>query len=187
MAICSLNKSLLRSNVCDYQLNDVVSVYLANMSDVPTSAITVEDCDGTGTTTDGHVVADISTEISWAKIEPARNTGAYSDTLNVTDNGAKYRTHQVSFSFNGTYDCNMPDIVDGLSLGKYIAIVKLANGNSIMLGRVAGIEAETVTVGGEAGPDNASGIEVVLNGNQAESALPVSEAAMNVVEAHLYE
>ena len=187
MALYSLNKSLFRSNFCDYQLNDVVSVYFANMSDVATSAITVEDCDGTGVTTNGQVVADISTEISWAKIEPARNTGAYSDTLNVTDNGAKYRTHQVSFSFNGTYDCNMPDIVDALSLGRYIAIVKLANGNSIMLGRVAGIEAETVTVGGEAGPDNASGIEVVLNGNQAESALPLSEGAIAVIEAHLYE
>jgi hypothetical protein len=184
MALCSINKSLLRKNICGYQLNDVTAIYLANFSDI--SATSVGNCDGEE---DGQMVTAITlaTGAKWAKIEPARNSGAYSDTLNVTDGGAKYRTHQVSFSFNGTYDCNMPDIVDALSLGRYIAIVKLANGNSIMLGRVAGIEAETVTVGGEAGPDNASGIEVVLNGNQAESALPVSEGAMAVVEAHLYE
>ena len=187
MALCSINKSLLRKNICGYQLNDVTAIYLANFSDI--SATSVGDCDGTGATTDGQIVTAITlaSGAKWAKIEPARNTGAYSDTLNVTDNGAKYRTHQVSFNFNGAYDCNMPDIVDALSLGKYVAIVSLADGSDIMLGRLGGIEAETVNNGGEAGADNAAGIEVVLNGNQAESALPVADDVMATVKNNIYE
>ena len=83
MALCSLNKSLLRSNVCGYQLNSIVAIYLANFSDVVLSGTTVEDCDGTGATTNGQVVASVELESGkkWAKIEPARNTGAYSDVV----------------------------------------------------------------------------------------------------------
>ena len=189
MAVCSLNKSLLRSNVCGYQLNDIVAIYLANYSDVDESATTLSDCDGTGETTNGVIVTAFSLETGkkWAKIEPARNSAAYSDTLVVTDGGAKYRTHQITFNFNAKVDCNTPDIVDALSLGKYVAVVTLADGSNVMVGRLAGIEAETVTVGGEAGADSANGIQVVLNGNQAEAVLPVDDTVMASIKTNLYE
>ena len=189
MALCSLNKSLLRSNVCGYQLNSIVAIYLANFSDVVLSGTTVEDCDGTGATTNGQVVASVELESGkkWAKIEPARNTGAYSDVLNVTDAGAKYRSHQVQFNFNAPVDCNTADYVDALSLGKYVAVVTLADGSNIMLGRLAGLEATSANLGGEAGADAANGLEVVLEGNQAESSLYVSETAMSQITSNVYE
>lgn len=185
MAVCSLNKSLLRSGICGYQLNDVIAIYLANFSDV--SATSISDCDGTGATEEGVIVTAITLDEGkkWSKVEPARNSAAYSDTLVVTDGGAKYRTHQISFNFNGKVDCNTPDIVDALSLGKFVAVVTLADGSNVMVGRLAGIEAETVTLGGEAGADSANGIQVVLNGNQAEAVLPVDDAVMTSIKANL--
>lgn len=187
MAICNLNHSLLRSNICGYQLNSIVAIYLANFSEV--SATSVGDCDGTGATTDGQMVTAITlaSGAKFAKIEPARNTGAYSDVLNVTDNGGKYRVHQVSFNFNAPVDCNTADYVDALSLGKYIAIVTLADGSNVMLGRLAGLEATSANLGGEAGSDAANGLEVVLEGNQAESSLYVSEDVMDTVKSNIYE
>lgn len=185
MAICALNKSLLRSNVCQYTLNDVVAVYLANFSEI--SAITTGDCDTTGVTEVGQIVTAVTltSGASWNKIEAARNTGAFSDTLETNDNGGKWRVHSVSFNFNGTYDCTMPDVIDALSLGKFVAIVSLASGDNIMLGRLAGLEAETVTNGGESGAENAAGISVTLSGNQAEAALPVTDDVMTSVKANL--
>lgn len=185
MAICSLSKSLLRSNVCSYQLNEITQIFLANFSDI--SATSIADCDGTGGTTNGVIVTAITlaSGAKWSKVEPARNSAAYSDVLNVTDSGAKYRTHQLQFNFNAPVDCNTPDIVDSLSLGKYVAVVTLADGSNVMLGRLAGIEAETVTLGGEAGAEAANGLQVVLNGNQAESVLPVSEDVMTTIKANL--
>ena len=187
MAICSLNKSLLRSNICGYQLNDVIAIYLANFSDI--SASTTGDCDGTGATQEGVIVTSVTLvqDAKWSKVEPARNSAAYSDTLVVTDGGAKYRTHQISFNFNAAVDCNTPDIVDALSLGKFIAVVTLADGSNVMVGRLAGLEADTVTLGGEAGADSANGIQVVLNGNQAEAVLPVDDTVMASIKTNLYE
>lgn len=185
MAVCSLNKSLLRSNICGYQLNDITAIYLANFSDV--SGTSIADCDGTGATEDGAIVTAVTLVESakWSKIEPARNSAAYSDTLVVTDGGAKYRTHQITFNFNAKVDCMTPNIVDALSLGKFIAVVSLADGSNVMVGRLAGIEADTVQIGGEAGANSANGIQVTLNGNQAESVLPVDDAVMTSIKANL--
>lgn len=176
MAICVLNKDLKRSEYCGYSLNEISKIYLANFEDVASVA--------TGTCTSGGVqVSGITMESGkvWYEITPAKNSASFSDALVSSDNGAKYRVHTINFSFNGAYDCSMPDVVDALSLGKFIAVVVNADGSYLMLGRVMGLEADSdgANYGGEG--EEAAGLTVVLSGNQAESVLPLSDAAIEVV------
>lgn len=183
MAICKLNKNLDRASSCAYSLNEISKIYLANFEDVLDAAI--GGCGGTGTT--GHMVTGITMasgdtgEAKWYQITPAKGSGSYSDTLVANDNGSKYRVHNVGFTFNGAYDCDMPDVVDALSLGKFIAVVVNAAGEYIMLGRVMGVEADTdgANWGGEG--EEAAGLTVALSGNQAEASLPLSAAAIEKV------
>lgn len=173
MAVCTLSKDLLRSNYCGYTLNEIKKLWLANAEEV--SGTTKGACSGGGVE-----VSDIamSGTAQWYEITPAKNSASFSDSLVVTDQGAKYRTHSITFSFNGAYDCDMPDVVDALSLGKFIAVVEQADGSHVMLGRVGGLEADSdgANFGGEG--ENAAGLTVTLSGNMAESILPVSDTAM---------
>ena len=176
MAVCTLNKNLLRSNSCGYTLNEIKKLWLANAEEV--SGTTTSDCTSGGVEV---TKVEMSGTAKWYEVTPAKNSASYSDSLVVTDNGAKYRTHSITFSFNGAYDCDMPDVVDALSLGKFIAIVEQADGSHIMLGRVGGLEADSdgANWGGEG--ENAAGLTVTLSGNMAESILPVSDSAMEDV------
>lgn len=181
MAICKLNKNLDRASSCAYSLNEISKIYLANYEDVTATAI--GGCGGTGAT--GQMVTGITmaSGTSWYQITPAKGSGSYSDTLVANDNGSKYRVHNVGFTFNGAYDCDMPDVVDALSLGKFIAVVVNAAGEYIMLGRNMGVEADTdgANWGGER--EEAAGLTVALSGNQAEASLPLSAEAIEVVVA----
>ena len=174
MAVCILSKDLKRSETCGYSLNEVAKIFLANFEDV--LATTPGECTGGGVQ-----VADITMAEGkkWYEVNPAKNSASFSDALVVEDNGAKYRTHTLNFSFNGAFDCEMPDVIDALSLGKFIAVVQYASGEWLMLGRVMGLEASSD--GANFGGENSAGITVVLSGNQAESALPLSEAAVKKV------
>ena len=173
MAVCTLSKDLLRSNYCGYTLNEIKKLWLANAEEV--SGTTKGACSGGGVE-----VSDIamSGTAQWYEITPAKNSASFSDSLVVTDQGAKYRTHSITFSFNGAYDCDMPDVVDALSLGKFIAVVEQADGSHVMLGRVGGLEADSdgANFGGQG--EEAAGLTVTLSGNMAESILPVSDTAM---------
>lgn len=178
MAICNLNKNLLKANTCAYTLNEVKDIYIASYGDFN---LAVESgC------TSGVSVTAITTAVTDAKfahIEPAKNSVTYTDELVVEDSGAKYRTHTVTFGLNGNYDKNMVCPVDALSLGRFVVIVKTAAGQYLALGRTAGLEASEQSIQG--GSDN-NGITVTLTANVAESAVPLSDSAVETLLASIY-
>lgn len=167
MAIsCKLNTGITKADVCGYSLPEIVDIYLANFDEVKTQLGTDDEITGvTGT---------------FYKFEPAKNSASFEDTLVVNDNGSKYRTHTLTFTVNANYNGKIKQVLDTLSLGRFVAVVLTAEGQYLMLGRVTGLEAETATVSG--GGDNAaSGIQVVLSANVTESVSPLNEAAANTV------
>lgn len=168
MANCLLNKDLLRSTSCGYNLPEVKDIYLANYTDVTDVAVPSGDC--------AEVTAiTLASGASFYHIEPAKNSVTFTDELVVEDNGNKYRTVNLTFNPTGTYDACMRDVLDALSLGRYIGVVVDGNGNWLMLGRIGGLEASTATLQG--GGDT-NGITVTLTANVTESAIPLSEAAI---------
>lgn len=172
MVNCNLNKNLLKGDSCAYVLNEVKDLYLINYNDV-ISAGTEYDC------TSGVQITSISANTTdgkgFAHIEPTKNSVTYTDELVVEDSGAKYRTHTLTFGLPGNYDKDMVCSVDALSLGRFFAVVKTASGQYLALGRTAGLEASEQTING--GADN-NGITVTLTANVAESAMPLSDAAV---------
>lgn len=164
MAItCKLANDILKTDSCGYVLQSVTNIYLANTADVAsfdilTGAVTLAD------------------SAKWYHIEPAKNTASFSDVLNVTDGGNKYRTHSLSFSINGKYDDAMQLNLDELSLGSYIAIAVFASGEGVLLGtKDAGLEATVVTNTGAASATEASGISVEMSADLTNSAFPIAD------------
>lgn len=175
MAICKLNQDVLKSTNCGYSLGSIKYIYLANYEDVSGSSID---------TASGQSVTAITmaSGAQFYKIEPARNSASWTDELVVNDDGSKYRTHTINFNVVGTYNANMADVVDALSLGKYVAVLEKNDGNMVMLGRTAGVEASVTTVGGSDDNSVVNGIQVTLTANAAEVALPVVGTAVDVVK-----
>lgn len=166
---CTLNKNLTKVDFCGYSLRSVSMIYLANYSE---ATATLD--------TDGYTVKSVTGK--WYSIEPAKESASYEDSLVVGGNGSKYRTHTITFSFNGAYNAEMAEVVDALSLGKFIAVLSLSDGTNIMLGRTSGLEASTASSLSEAASDGAQGLNVTLEANVAEAALVVSEEAMTTVK-----
>ena len=161
MAICNLANNILKADSCDYVLQSVKRIYLANTDDV------------TGMTESGATLAESAT---WYEIEPAKNTASFTDVLNVTDSGNKYRTHTLSFSVTGIYSEDMEKAVDGLSLGSYIAIAQFPSGDAVLLGSPsAGLEATVVTNTGSASASEASGISVEMSADLNNSAYAIAK------------
>ena len=173
MANCVLNKDLLRSTTCAYNLLEVKDIYLANFADI-TSAHTDYNCES-GVTLDSLVM---ESGASFYHIEPQKNSVTYTDELVVEDNGNKYRTHTITFTVAGKYDKDMVCSVDALALGRFFVVVKTANGDYLALGSQTGLEASAQSIAG--GGDN-NGVTVTLSANVAESAIPLGEAAINKV------
>ena len=162
---CKLNQNITRTNNCGYNLAEINKIYLANLEDVAESAITIS-----ASTTGGcEGVSAIDSGITWYLIEPAKGSASFTDELVVEDNGNRYRTHTLTFNTIGAYTDCAHLALDDLSLGKYVAIIDTPNGK-VMLGRKVGLEASTATL--SAGGDT-NGMQIVLAGNIAESALPV--------------
>lgn len=174
MAICSLNKDLLRTTSCGYSLPEVKDIYLANFADVTDSKISTDE-DGCEEVTAITLAADAK----FFHIEPARDSVEFTDELVVEDNGNKYRTHTLTFNVTGQYDACMHGVLDALSLGRYFAVAVTADGKYLALGRLTGLEAETATLSG--GGDT-NGISVTLSANVTESAIPLNDAAIAVVK-----
>lgn len=174
MANCTLNSDLLKSNTCGYSLGEIARIYLANYEDV--SATTLD-------TSDGTAVASISmaSGTTFYKIDPAKNSATWTDELVVADSGAKYRTHTLNFNVIGSYTPEWADIVDALSLGKYVAVIKRSDGVYVMLGRTAGLEATVATIGGSSDDSVVNGLQVTLTANAAEIALPLEQTAIDTV------
>lgn len=176
MAVCKLTKDLLRSTTCGYSLPEITDIYLANYQDISASTLSAG--------TDGGIeVATISMNSSakWYHIEPAKNSATFSDQLVSGQAGNKYRTATVGFTIAGSYDANMVDVLDAFSLGRFVAVVKTAEGKYLMFGRLNPLEAsDTANLQGE-GQDGTNGLVISLTGNETEAPLPLSDVAIKVV------
>ena len=171
MAVCSLDKDLLRSTSCGYSLPQIVTLYVANFADVKG---TVPE--------DGDEISGI-TMVSGATfhvVEPAKNSASFTDELVTNDNGARYRTQTITFSVTGQYDKDKHSALDALSLGKYFVVAKTAEGSYIAFGRRTGLEASAASnSGGSADANN--GMTITLTADVTESALPLTQEAINDV------
>ena len=171
MAVCSLDKDLLRSTSCGYSLPQIVTLYLANFADVKT---TVPE--------EGDEISGI-TMVSGATfhvVEPAKNSASFTDEYVTNENGAQYRTQTITFSVTGQYDKDKHNALDALSLGQYFVVAKTAEGNYIAFGRLKGLEASAASnAGGSA--NNTNGMTITLTADVTESALPLTQEAIDDV------
>lgn len=169
MAVCSLDKDLLRTTSCGYSLPQIVTLYVANFADVKG---TVPE--------DGDEISGI-TMVSGATfhvVEPAKNSASFTDELVTNDNGARYRTQTITFSVTGQYDKDKHSALDALSLGKYFVVAKTAEGSYIAFGRRTGLEASAAS---NAGGSDTNGMTITLTADVTESALPLTQEAIDDV------
>ena len=172
MAVCSLDKDLLRTTSCGYSLPQIVNLYVANFADVKNVAVTEKEDEISGIT----MVSGATFHV----IEPAKNSASFTDEYVTNDNGARYRTQTITFSVTGTYDKDKHNALDALSLGKYFVVAKTAEGSYIAFGRLTGLEASAASnAGGSA--DNTNGMTITLTADVTESALPLTQEAINTV------
>ena len=178
MAICKLNTNLTRASQCGYSLPEIVELYLVNYED-----LTATDFSSSGGCEEITSVT-ISSGATVAKVEPAKNSASFEDTLVVEDSGARYRNASITFNVAGTYNACMHGALDALSLGRYFVVVKTADGNYLGFGRIAPLEAETATL---AGGSDTNGLQIVLSGNIAESPMPLSAEAVDYIKGKVAE
>ena len=172
MAVCALDKDLLRSTSCGYSLPQIVTLYLANSADVKDVAVTEQKDEISGIT----MVSGSTFHV----VEPAKNSASFTDELVTNDNGARYRTQTITFSVTGQYDKEKHSALDALSLGKYFVVAKTAEGSYIAFGRRTGLEASAASnSGGSADANN--GMTITLTADVTESALPLTGEAINKV------
>ena len=171
MAVCALDKDLLRSTSCGYSLPQIVTLYVANFADV--KATLPEE----GDEISGITMVDSA---KFHVIEPAKNSASFTDELVTNDNGARYRTQTITFSVTGKYDKEKHSALDALSLGKYFVVAKTAEGSYIAFARRTGLEASAASnSGGSADANN--GMTITLTADVTESALPLTGEAINKV------
>ena len=172
MAVCSLDKDLLRSTSCGYSLPQIVNLYVANFADVKNVAVTEKEDEISGIT----MVSGATFHV----IEPAKNSASFTDEYVTNDNGARYRTQTITFSVTGQYDKDKHNALDALSLGKYFVVAQTAEGSYIAFGRRTGLEASAASnAGGSA--DNTNGMTITLTADVTESALTLTKEAINDV------
>lgn len=175
MANCKLSRNILKSDVCGYSLKQITDLYLANYADVEATTLG----------TSGNTVATI-TMASSAKfyhIEPNKDSASYEDTLQVGDAGAKYRQTTLTWSMGGTYNDEQVENLDALSLGRFVAVAKLSDGNYVMFGRLTALEANAASFSSSAEATGFNGIQVTLTNNTVESPLPLEDTAISTVLA----
>ena len=172
MSICKLNSNLLRSAQCGYNLPDIVDIYLINYGD------------GKAEVTGSTGGCESITGFTWTDsgstpvfhVEPVKNSASYSDELVVEDGGIKYRTSTVTFNVAGDFTACQKAALDQLSLGRYFVACHLANDTYIGFGRFIPLEASVATI--QFGQNGGNTFQVTLTANMAESAFPLSEAAV---------
>lgn len=172
MAVCSLDKDLLRSTSCGYSLPQIVTLYVANFADVKATALSTKGDEISGIT----MVSGATFHV----IEPAKNSASFTDEYVRNDNGAQYRTQTITFSVTGQYDKDKHNALDALSLGEYFVVAKTAEGSYIAFGRLTGLEASAASnAGGSA--NNTNGMTITLTADVTESALPLTKEAIDDV------
>jgi hypothetical protein len=175
---CLFAQNLTKEDFCGYSLKQITDIYLANYSQVGADLNTAE---GAAISESGYVVSAITGDTAWYRIEPAKDSSSYNDDLVIGGNGSKYRTHTMTFSFNSAYSEEVAKALDMLSLGRFVAVLKLSDGNGIMLGRLTGLQASAASSLSEAAADGQNGITVTLECNTVEPALPLSAEALATV------
>ena len=182
---CLLNQNLTRTEFCGYSLKQISDIYLANYQNVSTD-LSTDSTTGTSLVS-GYTVTGTTLENDdkWYHIEPAKDSSSYNDDLVVGGNGSKYRTHTMTFSFNSEYNENVAQALDMLSLGRFVAILKLSDGNGIMLGRLTGLEASAASSLSEAAADGQNGITITLECNTTEPALVVSGDVIKKLDVYV--
>ena len=173
MAVCALDKDLLRSTSCGYSLPQIVTLYVANFADIKTVDLSEPSEDEIS----GFTMVESA---KFHVIEPAKNSASFTDEYVTNENGARYRTQTITFSVTGAYDKDKHNALDALSLGKYFVVAKTAEGSYIAFGRRTGLEASAASnSGGSADANN--GMTITLTADVTESALPLTGEAINKV------
>ena len=177
MAVCKLAQDILKSNTCGYSLKQIVELYLANYEDVTATTI--------GAPTEGKGVEvktiTLGNSAKFYKIEPSKDTATFTDSLQVGDGGSKYRQTEITWNIAGAYTPEMVDVLDALSLGKYVIVARLSDGSYVMFGRLAPMEANAAGLQSAAEATGFNGIAVTFQNNTVESPLPLSAEAIQTV------
>ena len=177
MAVCKLAKDILKSTACGYSLKQIVDLYLANYEDITATTV------GKPTEGDGVEVRTITlaNQAKFYHIEPAKDTATYTDSLQVGDGGSKYRQTEITWNIAGAYTPEMVDILDALSLGKYVIVARLSDGSYIMFGRLTPLESTVASLTSAAEATGFNGITVTFQNSTVESPLPLSAEAIQTV------
>lgn len=178
MAVCKLTKDILASSVCGYSLKQIVDLYLANYEDVTASTI--------GAPAEGTNGVEVKTitmkaEAKFYHIQPSKDTATFTDTLQVGDGGSKYRQTEITWNIAGSYTPDMVDVLDALSLGKYVIVARLSDGSYVMFGRLTPMEATAASLESAAEATGFNGIAVTFQNNTVEAPLPLSADAVKTV------
>ena len=175
MAVCLLNNDILKSTVCGYSLKQITELYLANFADVTSVEVGAPE-EGEG----GVEVKTITMAASkkFYKIEPEKDSATYNDDLMVGDGGSKYRSTTITWNIGGQYTPEMVNVLDALSLGRYVIVARLSDGTYIMFGRLTAMEANAASLQSAAEATGFNGITVTFNNNTTESPIPLSAAAI---------
>lgn len=177
MAVCKLSKDILKSTTCGYSLKQIVDLYLANYEDVTATTIGAPT-EGTGVEVKTITLANSA---KFYHIEPSKDTATFTDSLQVGDGGSKYRQTEITWNIAGTYGPDMVDVLDALSLGKYVIVARLSDGSYILFGRLTPLEATVASLQSAAEATGFNGISVTFQNSTVESPLTLSEDAIKTV------
>ena len=178
MAVCKLSQDLLKSSFCGYSLKQIVELYLANYEDVTGTTVGAPE-EGEGGVEVKTITMAATTK--WYRIEPAKDSATFTDSLQVGDGGSKYRQSSITWNISGEYTPEMVDVIDALSLGRFIIVARLSDGNYVMFGRLTPMEAETASLESAAEATGFNGITVTFTNSTVESPIPLSAEAVKVV------
>lgn len=174
---CLLSRDLLRSNTCGYSLKQITDLYLANYSDVTATEV--------GQPESGKGIEIKSITMASGKrfyhLEPAKDSATFTDSLQVGDGGGKYRQTEITWNIAGVYDAEMAETIDELSLGRFIIVAKLSDGNYVLFGRLTPLEATVANLESAAEATGFNGISLTYQNNTVESPLPLSAEAIQTV------
>ena len=177
MAVCKLAQDILKSTFCGYSLKQIVELYLANAEDVTATTV--------GAPTEGKGVEvktiTMTSSAKFYKIQPAKNSATFEDSLQVGDGGSKYRQSSITWNISGEYTAQMVDVLDALSLGRFVIVAKLSDGSYVMFGRLTPMEAETASLQSAAEATGFNGITVTFTNSTVESPVPLSDDAVKTV------
>lgn len=118
------------------------------------------------------------------EIKSNMNTVSFTDQLQATGNGGKFRIHTVNASI-GRIDATGMGGIDAISLGTFVAVVVSRNGDIVILGIDNGLKAAAngVDYASGAAAADANGWTLILAGEQPASLKLADDAVLDVIAA----